>query len=371
MEEIKIWAVDDGGAVPVQPTSGMASELLLEDTLVNNPDLLMPGIRLVGRQTPTEGGPLDLLGVDEDGRLVVFELKRGTLSRDAVAQVIDYASDLDLLDNNALASFIARNSGKHGIDQIDDFQDWYAQNTEADGFEALRPIRTVLVGLGVDERTERMVRFLANNSQLDISLLTFHGFSYEGRTLLARQMQVEGNTNGGENAGSGKRLSRAERWSGLQNRAVEYGVDELFNEVLDVVRRNWNRPDESPMKIGISLRLWSYSESGRRRYHSYAWRVDTYEHRVDLVFHARAIALCPDKFWETVEDIPFDTYPSGRLSNPFESGTEIQFRLNKANWETHKAALAELARSVYQALQERNQGRTPSEADFEEEDDSE
>ena len=143
VEEIKIWSVDSAGASPVEQADAVSSELLLEKTLVAHPELLLPGLKLVGRQTPTEGGPLDLLGVDDDGRLVVFELKRGTLSRDAVAQVIDYASYLDSLDDDALASFIARNSGRHGIDQIDDFQDWYAQNTEADGLEALRPIRTV------------------------------------------------------------------------------------------------------------------------------------------------------------------------------------------------------------------------------------
>ena len=37
----------------------MESERLLEDTLVNNPDMLTPGLTLVGRQTRTEGGPLD------------------------------------------------------------------------------------------------------------------------------------------------------------------------------------------------------------------------------------------------------------------------------------------------------------------------
>ena len=71
------------------------TERLLEGTLVNHPDMLDPGLTLVGRQTRTDDGWLDLLGVDEDGRLVVFELKRGTLSRDAVAQVIEYASFLD------------------------------------------------------------------------------------------------------------------------------------------------------------------------------------------------------------------------------------------------------------------------------------
>ena len=34
---------------------------MLEDTLVANPNLLMPGLTLVGRQLPTESGSLDLL----------------------------------------------------------------------------------------------------------------------------------------------------------------------------------------------------------------------------------------------------------------------------------------------------------------------
>ena len=87
----------------------------------------MPGLTLVGRQTPTEGGPLDLLGVDSDGKLAVFELKRGTLSRDAVAQIIDYASDLDSMELGALAEHISERSGEHGIAKIDDFEEWYNQ----------------------------------------------------------------------------------------------------------------------------------------------------------------------------------------------------------------------------------------------------
>ena len=112
MEEIKIWSVDDRGVVPVQPADAVPSELLLERTLVSHPEILIPGLKLVGRQTPTEGGPLDLLGVDEDGRLVLFELKRGMLSRDVVAQVIDYASYLDSLDDDTLGRHISDNSGR-------------------------------------------------------------------------------------------------------------------------------------------------------------------------------------------------------------------------------------------------------------------
>ena len=61
----------------MQSKSQVDTEALLEETLVKNPQMLLPGLRLIGRQTPTAGGALDLLGVDEDGRLVVFELKSG------------------------------------------------------------------------------------------------------------------------------------------------------------------------------------------------------------------------------------------------------------------------------------------------------
>ena len=190
MDEVKIWALDgDSNVVPLASKGQTDTESLLEETLVRNPDLLIPGLRLVGRQTPTDGGPLDLLGVDEDGRLVVFELKRGTLTRDAVAQIIDYASDLDTKTDVALAEHIAANSGAGGIEPIEDFEEWYGENTESQSLDSLRPLRLVLIGLGADDRTERMVRFLAENTGMDISLLTFHGFTYDGKTFLARQVR--------------------------------------------------------------------------------------------------------------------------------------------------------------------------------------
>ena len=76
MDEIKIWTIEGSQVSLVQPTNRMDSEKHLEEILVKNPELLMPGLTLVGRQTQTKGGPLDLLGVDSDGRLVGRFTKR-------------------------------------------------------------------------------------------------------------------------------------------------------------------------------------------------------------------------------------------------------------------------------------------------------
>ena len=344
MDEVKIWAVDDASTVvSLDSKSQVDTEALLEETLVANPDLLMPGLTLVGRQTPTPGGPLDLLGVDEDGRLVVFELKRGTLSRDAVAQIIDYASDLDSKSDVALAEHIAANSGVGGIENIDDFEEWYGENTEAQSLDSLRPLRLFLIGLGADDRTERMVRFLAENSGMDISLLTFHGFAYDGKTLLARQVEVEGAAEAGRRP-TRRYVSVAERRERLARRIEESGVSELFGAVRGMFRENWPKSSTGQGVYGLSIQL-------QRR--SYA-RIDVWKGGVGIVFFPRAKALCLDEFRQPVKEIRHETWPKNR--DPLEDArTEIQFKLRPEEWETHEERLYALTRAVYEAWESRGQ----------------
>src|SRR3989338_2114983 len=66
----------------------------LETWLAKNPEIISKDIRLIGRQVTTKTGELDLLGIDSSGNIVIIELKREKLARDALAQAIDYASDI-------------------------------------------------------------------------------------------------------------------------------------------------------------------------------------------------------------------------------------------------------------------------------------
>ena len=84
-------------------------------------------------------------------------MKRGTLTREAVAQVIDYAADLETRDPADLADLLSRESGRHGIERIEDFEEWYGQQFGEQESTTLRPLRIFRVGLGADERAERMV----------------------------------------------------------------------------------------------------------------------------------------------------------------------------------------------------------------------
>ena len=346
MEDIKLWELGGTQAKPLGLNNRLESEGFFEDTLVKNPNLLIDGVTLVGRQTPTEGGPLDLLGVDSDGRLVVFELKRGTLSRDAVAQIIDYASDLDRLDLDALADRISERSGAHDIDKIENFQEWY--NSEGFGtLESLKPLRMFLVGLGADDRTERMVRFLAQNSGMDISLLTFHAFDYDGKTILAKQVEVEAADEPSRRP-TRRRRTQAELDRHFDEKTANFGVRDLVDEVRDMFKENWPPSTERTDRWGLRIQL-PQGDRFRQFARIDSWREET----ISIVFFARAKALCVDEFREPVREIRHITIP--RNQEPLEDPkTEIHFHLTPQEWETHKENLTALVQSIYAAWQDEN-----------------
>ena len=233
-EELRLWSVgESGGVEPLSPFQQMPTELSFEELLVQNPEMLGSGLKLVGRQTRTQSGWLDLLAVDPDGRLVVYELKRGMLPRDAVTQVLDYASDLDNMSASDLAKHIAQRSGTDGIQEIDDFEQWYVDNFGGDDLSRLLPPRMVLVGLGVDPSAERMAKFISGGP-VDLSVVTFHGFKQGDEKLLARQLEVEP----GPRAPAPRHrfATDNEKRQDLRKYLVENGYEELFDRIHHDIR---------------------------------------------------------------------------------------------------------------------------------------
>lgn len=261
MDEIKLWRISaeahgKSKAVPVQSTTQTSTEELLEDVLTGSPDLLMTGLHLIGRQSETPGGPLDLLGVDQDGRMVVFELKRGKLTRDAVAQAVDYASYLAGLEPEELCQHVNENSGRGGTEAIKDFAQWYQSQFQRPVADIGRP-RIMLVGLGVDERAKRMVEFLAQ-CELDVSLITFHGFSQGNETILARQIEVQSQSSVGQvkstNLGNQAKLDKS---------LAELGIKENYESLATSMKQGLgDSAYQWPNPVGYSFYLPEVAASG-------------------------------------------------------------------------------------------------------------
>lgn len=360
-DEIRLWAMDGaGGAAPLDPAARTDTERLLEDTLVRNPDMLLPGLLVVGRQNRTAGGPLDLLGVDPDGRLTLFELKRGTLNRDAVAQIIDYGSWLESMDDGQLSQHIADNSGSGGTNSISDFAEWYSENRNGQELSELRPVRLFLVGLGVDDTTTRMVRFLADRG-VDISLLTFHGFIHAGQTLLARQMPVAAADEPERVKKGGRRQpGMAERRKRLAQYLQEIADDrpearELWDSTLEMFREIFPGIQEIPSG-GISDwakgRLHLRTQMG---IHIGALKLGlppSDSNLVSVAFYRNTVNRCSQEFAQLRRDLPHWTNPANRRDVE-ATDVEVGFPINSlAEWESSKEKLAAVTRSVYEALQQ-------------------
>lgn len=130
-----------------------ASEKDLEDDLVRRPqELLSDPPTWIARQLHTSAnGFIDLLGIDKDGRLVVYELKIKRTGRETMAQILDYASWIDTESLDELQRRIVQAPSKPGIAELQPF-------IRGDN-KLLRPARLVIVAGEANAALSRMVRY--------------------------------------------------------------------------------------------------------------------------------------------------------------------------------------------------------------------
>lgn len=159
--EIKAWEITDGRLKPLETTlanEGRTESLDLEEWLASAPSIIRPEMRVIGRQIMTQSGPLDLLAIDRSGDLVVIELKWDRLYRDALAQAIDYASDVASWDIDRIGEICVKYTGE----SLEDVFSEAFPDVELEHLTINRTQRIVLVGFAVEPPLERMIEWLSD-----------------------------------------------------------------------------------------------------------------------------------------------------------------------------------------------------------------
>lgn len=168
--EIRTWEIRDGKPIPIDSTlsdGGRKEAEDLESWIEADPSIVRPGMRLIGRQVMTTSGRLDLLAVDRSGDLVVIELKRDRLPREALAQAIDYASDIARWSIERLSEVCLKYTGETLEDLFSNaFPEVDIETTNINDRQ-----RIVLVGFGVDSALERMVEWLSDNYGVSVNVV--------------------------------------------------------------------------------------------------------------------------------------------------------------------------------------------------------
>lgn len=178
--EMAIWRMTPSGPRPVAPAA-LDLEQRLEDMIFQDPSLIGAELLVIGRQVLTDfGGSIDVLAVDQEGRLHVLELKRDKTPRDVVAQALDYGSWVQALSLDDVRGIFAEK--KEGS-----FDDEFAErfgNPVPDVFNSEQQLTVVASAL--DAASGRIVTYLAEQYSVPINAVFFRYFKDDEREYLAR-----------------------------------------------------------------------------------------------------------------------------------------------------------------------------------------
>jgi len=161
--DIKLWKIEKEGSelceIPSDSLSKLSAERRKEDDLrnwvIDKPEIINEYLSIIGKEIDN----IDILGFDtRDGAVVIIETKRNE-PRDAVKQVIDYAS------------YVAEKN-----------EEWFRDKAAEKGKDIsdlkeidLESPRIYIVATQPSDEIERMVRFLASyDIDINIVIIRYH-----------------------------------------------------------------------------------------------------------------------------------------------------------------------------------------------------
>jgi len=229
-KEVHLWRIESNVELVEVPLGKLDLEERLESWLAQDISVLDPDLLVIGRQVATEGGPLDLLCIDEQGDLVIVELKRGKTPREITAQVLDYASTVVDLTNEQVRA-VAAEYLRASLDEV------FAQRFSTDIPETLNGAhRMLVVGSAIDAASERIIRYLSDAHGININAATFQYFKLqEGTELLSRVFFIEPSEvdQNARNKGTSKRRPNL-TFAELDVLAENAGVSKVYDHAVSM-----------------------------------------------------------------------------------------------------------------------------------------
>jgi len=188
--EIKTWEIIDGNLNPINTTlaeNNRKETEHLENWIKTKPEILGTDILIIGEQVYTKSGPLDFLAIDNNGNIVIVELKRDKLARVVLVQAIDYASDLSTWDIDKLSEICISYTGNSLEDHISaNFED-----IQIDDLTINQTQRLLLVGFSIEEPLNRMIEWLSSNFDMSINAIILNYVkTSNGTELLSRTVTI-------------------------------------------------------------------------------------------------------------------------------------------------------------------------------------
>jgi hypothetical protein len=184
--EIKTWQIKDGILEPLiskLKDNSRTEPYDLEPWIKSNPEILGTDISIIGNQISSKSGPIDLLGIDSSGNLIIIELKRDKLPREALSQAIDYASDVSSWSIEKISEICSSKSGK----TLEELYQEQFPDIELESININSTQRILLVGFAIEASLERMIEWLSDGYGVNINAIVLsYAVTKNGDEILIR-----------------------------------------------------------------------------------------------------------------------------------------------------------------------------------------
>lgn len=248
-EELRVWEVVEGTGLKEVRRSRLDLEGRIEGWLETDVSLVSDDLLVIGRQVRTDfGGAVDVLCIDSAGDLTIIELKRDMAPRVVTAQILEYAAWAKDLTANRIVEVANNYLGGAGP-----LGDAFARKFGEELPENLNTTEANLLVIAgdIDERTEKVIRYLSDTYGVRVNAAIFNYFSDDGeRELLTRSFllepeQVEDKT---QNKAPSKRTPPP-TIEELCSRAERKGYGEQFRAVLEAAQEHRLSPRRYPNSV--------------------------------------------------------------------------------------------------------------------------
>ncbi|RPF29014.1 hypothetical protein [Georgenia muralis] len=217
---VAVWSVGGNAARRLEQRQDWV-EAQLEAWVKHDPTMIAPGLRWLGQQVIfPDRSRLDLLGLSQEGGIVLAELKRGPVDVATLSQALHYVLWLGSMDPDDLLGRL-RLSG-----------DDAATTRQALQNEGAREISIVLIGTGRAPELDQAVQFLvASGFTVPVSIVTFTSFvDPSGAVFLTRE--TEDHQVAAEDVTPRQQGTRRAKVEWVLEQAREHGVQDAFQDAI-------------------------------------------------------------------------------------------------------------------------------------------
>jgi len=230
MARVASWIIDKE-SISKLIESTVELEKNLEIWIEQEPSLVQGGLLIVSRQMIVEGGRLDLLAIDPQGRWVVIEIKAGNLEAGVITQALYYVAQISEMQFDELASKVDEYLKKKGLD----IKTLFAERGIDKSQNGQREVYALVVGTGRTTGLNKLINMLSDKYKVPISAVVFDVFEmHGGKKILTRELTESDFTH------EPKSNTKLTSWNlqSLIEQAKDYDVDKEVIRILDVAKQH-------------------------------------------------------------------------------------------------------------------------------------